>query len=483
MADREERLLQQNVEELTARAEAAEDMNLYRAMRQGMMEGKQRERKRKVSYGIAVAAAAIIAAPVALSYADYIQSGTAGTVVQRSGVQVWTDSGAFISGHYSDRAVVQALENNIIKPIYVSAEKKGIRVEVMGAVTDGRKAFILYSVQNNSSQAVQHVKFTLDYGKLQAPSIGTSLELGSAGYSVIEPGQTVNFAYTTTLVPTETYPKDVNYNVTFTENSEKALLSSSNKYRTSLSIPFELDPDMFKADTKKIAVNRTLSVDGQNIRVHQILYTPLATYVDLAYDEQNSKQIFQLLNPVLTGKNGERNMKMYYPDVLTSTNSEVYTERNSSTLVFSPHPLKAFDEVSLKVAGIAALDRKQMSISVDLNKKKIIAAPDQAWTLAEPEGKEGTGEIRLGITFKRDPSLTSFFTRLADSFTDAKGATHPFAGGEGASSRGTTEKSVEETHMLNFGKEAKDYPQPLTIAIDRYWAPVLDSQTLELHSK
>lgn len=248
-------------------------------------------------------------------------------------------------------------------------------------------------------------------------------------------------------------------------------------------LPFELDPDMFKAETKKIAVNRTLSVDDQNIRVHQILYTPLATYVDLAYDEQNSKQIFQLLNPVLTGTTGERNMSMYYPDVITSANSEVYTDRNRSTLVFSPHPLKAFDEVSLKVAGIAALDRKQMSISVDLNKKEIVAAPDQALTLAEPEGKEGTGEILLGITFKRDPYLTSFFTRLADSFTDAKGNTHPFVEGVGASSRGTSGENVEETHMLNFGKEAKDYPQPLTIAIERYWAPIMESQTLELHSR
>ncbi|KWX69909.1 hypothetical protein [Paenibacillus jilunlii] len=72
---------------------------------------------------------------------------------------------------------------------------------------------------------------------------------------------------------------------------------------------------------------------------------------------------------------------------------------------------------------------------------------------------------------------------LADSFTDAKGAVHPISGDNDYSSRTTSDESIMEGYAVSFGEKALDYPQPLTIAIERYWNPILESQTLELHSK
>ncbi|WP_339275321.1 hypothetical protein MKY59_30575 [Paenibacillus sp. FSL W8-0426] len=46
----------------------------------------------------------------------------------------------------------------------------------------------------------------------------------------------------------------------------------------------------------------------------------------------------------------------------------------------------------------------------------------------------------------------------------------------------TADSSIEDYYALNFGKEALDYPQPLTIAIDQYWNPIMDSQSVELIS-
>ncbi|MNO17057.1 hypothetical protein D3C76_67480 [compost metagenome] len=483
MPEKEERLLQQNVEEITERAGSVGDMEIYKAMRSGILEGKKRDHKRKYSYGIAAAAAAIIAAPIAFPYADNPQVREARLPVQSAAVKSWNDSKLFQSANFSDPALVSALERNIIKPIYKSAEKKGIRVEVLGAVTDGRKVFILYSVQNHSDQTVVHADFTLDYGDFKAPSIGASLEM-AASSNIIEAGQTVNFAYSVTLQPSVKYPKSVKYSTVFTETSDKALASSSNKYRTSLSIPFELDPDMFKAQTKQVTVNRTLSVEGQKIKANQILYTPLATYLDLAYDEKNSKQIFQLLNPVLIGKNGDATQKMYYPGTITSANSEVYKDGSKFTLVFRNTPDKPFDTASLKIAGIAALDKNQLSITVDLHKNQIIHAPDTDLTLAEPAGKTGEGQILLSRTMKNLPFLNSTTMRLADSYTDAKGAVHPITGDNGGyTSRVTSDEEIKEGYMFSFGKKALDYPQPLTIAIERYWNPILESHSLELYSK
>jgi len=34
-----------------------------------------------------------------------------------------------------------------------------------------------------------------------------------------------------------------------------------------------------------------------------------------------------------------------------------------------------------------------------------------------------------------------------------------------------------------FGKGAKDYPQPLTITLEKYINPIMDTQAVELFSK
>ncbi|MBW4080645.1 DUF4179 domain-containing protein [Paenibacillus sp. S150] len=480
MANKEEQALERSMEEIKRRAVMVPDMQMYTAMRSGIREGKRRERRRKYTYGIAAAAAVIIAAQIAI-YPDVPNNRDAILPVQTSYGKHWNDSEIYQSANLSDPALANALERNLIKPVYTSVENKGIRVEILGAVTDGRKAFILYNVQNHSEQTVIHAGFSLDYGTIKAPFVGASLEMAGSS-SQIGPGQTVNFAYSATLLPSVDYPKNVRYNAVFTQISEKALSSSSSKYRTSLSIPFELDSGMFQDETMLVPVNRSLTVDGQKIMVNQLLYTPLGTYVDMAYDENNSKQVFQLLNPVLLGKIGDTASKLYYPGIITADNSEVYTDASKFTLVFSGSPQK-FDSVSLKIAGIAALDKNEMNITVDLNKKQIIQAPGKDLTLAEPAGTTEAGQVLFSRTIQKIQSLTSFNMRLADSFTDAKGAAYKISGDIGYTSRMVSEDAVAEAYAYNFGAQAVNYPQPLTIAIERYWNPIIESHTLELDSK
>ncbi|MNH40304.1 hypothetical protein D3C79_1016070 [compost metagenome] len=74
--------------------------------------------------------------------------------------------------------------------------------------------------------------------------------------------------------------------------------------------------------------------------------------------------------------------------------------------------------------------------------------------------------------------------RLSDSYIDAKGKMHTMSPGNGAFSQSLSRgPSVEETYYYNFGAQANELPQPLTIVIDRYWNPVMDTQSVELFSK
>ncbi|MRN54993.1 DUF4179 domain-containing protein [Paenibacillus monticola] len=489
MIEKEERILRQNADEVKENTETIQEMKIYNAMRDGIKRGKKRSRKRIFSLGMgaiaAVAAVLLIFSfsglPVAVKDEPSVQSASTGH---------WDDFKAYREDSVLDPALASALEQNLVKPIRQSAENKGYRIDVAGAVTDGRKVFVLYSVQNNTDKEVVHADFSLHFGTYQDPypRKGTSLGI-LPGDSRIRAGQTVNFIYSTNLLPSRQYSQDAKLGVILTETSDEALLSSSNKYRTSLDVAFELDPDMLKDQNHTIYPEQTLTVGGQKIIVNQLLYTPLSTYVDVEYDKNNDKQIFEWINPVLIGKSGDHIEKLYYPDLLTSHNSEVYSDDSKATLIFKKSLAGPLDSVALKIAGIAAQDKDRLKIVVDLNKKQIIEAPGNDLEVVEPVPEEHAeaGEILLRRKPINDPYSSSFSMSLPSSYTDAEGQVHQtvnkqFAainfGGFSRSKEGTV---VDEVRY-NFGEAALDYPQPLTIKVERYCNPVMDTQSVELSS-
>lgn len=233
----------------------------------------------------------------------------------------------------------------------------------------------------------------------------------------------------------------------------------------------------------------TLTVDGQKIKVNQVQYTPLSTYVDLEYDQNNDKQIFQLINPVLISKKGDTVEKLYYPNIINSDNSEVYSDNSKFTLVFknskgSQQP----DSVTLKAFGISAVEKDQMKIVVDLNKYQLIEAPGTGLELVTPtlENNVEEGEILLRRNIENAQYLERS-TRLAETFTDAKGKVYNReinTPSISSFSSYTTSKdgSAVSEFGYNFGAEAKNYPQPLTITLEKYTNPIMDTQAVELYS-
>lgn len=70
MTDKEDRILQKNVDEMNQNTETLQEMKIYNAMRKGIMEGKKREKRRVYTAGLGV-----IAAAAAAYYLHTLQSG------------------------------------------------------------------------------------------------------------------------------------------------------------------------------------------------------------------------------------------------------------------------------------------------------------------------------------------------------------------------------------------------------------------------
>jgi hypothetical protein len=459
-------------------------------MKKGIAEGKKREKRRIYTTGMGVIAAAAVAFLITYSTIGLPNKEVLQPSVQSVSTKNTNDFKAYRSFSRLDPALSSALEQNLLMPVGQSAINKGYRIDVTGAVTDGRKVYVLYSVQNNTDEVVIHADFGLHFEGIKESSLnkGSSLSM-LASESRIQPGQSMDFIYSNNLSPAVKYPKKVNYNIVLTETSDKALLSSSNKYRTSLDVAFELDPNMLKAQERILDKEGTLSVDGQKIKVTGVQYTPLSTYVDLEYDQNNEKQIFQLINPVLISKKGDITNKIYYPDIINADNSEIYSDNSKFTLVFKHSKDSQPDSVTLKTFGISAVEKDQMKIVVDLNKQQLIEAPGSDIELVAPIPVDHAdeGEIQLRHTIPNAQYL-KYVTRLADTFTDAKGKVYKRAlktsspgnfGGYMTSKDGTAVDEMSYT----FGKNAKNYPQPLTITLEKYINPIMDTQAVELYSK
>ncbi|WP_019908474.1 DUF4179 domain-containing protein [Paenibacillus sp. HW567] len=505
MSEKEEHILKQDALEVNHNAETIREMKIYNAMRSGMAQGKKRSKRRFYSYGAgavlaAAAAVVLIFSSIGLPALGTDDSGLGGSV-QTASTKSWNDFAGYRSQPLHNRLVADILERDLVKPVRQSATNKGCRMDVDGAVTDGRKVYILFSVQNDTEKEITPADTKIQFGDYEVPSPhrGASLEMAYSSDSRIQPGQSKDFIYSTNYPASIAYSKAVKFTLILTGTSDEALASSSSKYRTGLEVSFELDPATFKDREHTLPVDRTLTVDGQKIKVLQVEYTPLNTYVDLEYDKANTKRIFSLLNPVLIASSGSQTDKLVYPGRITADNSEVYTDQSQATLVFRHTGLNQPDSATLKIAGISALEPDRMKFVADLNKQQVIEAPTDDFEIVTSKQEHHATEDE--ILLRRKVTSLSYYTDsqgavqaeytgtwLADNFTDADGQVHERTNREAALYNfGGTTTSRDGTGMdemsLFFDNQAADYPQPLTLSVNRIWNPILETHSIELLSK
>ncbi|GIP26704.1 hypothetical protein J23TS9_18340 [Paenibacillus sp. J23TS9] len=471
MLEKEERVLMQDANEVKTNTQTIREMKLSTAVRCGVAQGRKREMRRIYTYGVSAVAAAAAAIVIIFSSIGSPAAVIEEKVMQTASANSVTDFELFRPISQRDQGFGAAMEQGLIKPIKQGVEKNGFRVDVAGAVSDGRKAFIMFSVQNHTEHIASPIVDSLYFGDVEAPSFRAEAK-HARGRSDIDPGETAYYVYTTDLLPSVDYSKDAKISVALWD-------TVSQKYQKGLNIAFELDTKILKDQERTYHPTQSLTVDGQQINVSQVQFTPLNTYVDLEYDKANDKQIFKVISPVVIGKSGSNIEKLYYPE-------EVLKDNTKATLVFKNSKLDQLDTTSLKIFGIAAVKKDQLKVVVDLKKRQILDAPDDLLQILPPDQEADAEEIYFYRKLEQAHVGDSFGMWLGD-FTDAKGEKYkrvsPKSTSHGGTTSSTKEDTVEDETAYNFGKGALDYPQPLTIEVKQYWIPVMDTQTVELHSK
>lgn len=470
MADNEERFLHKNIEDVRQNAELMPEMKIYNAMQKGIAEGKKRKKRWVYATSTWLVAAAVIGLFVTFSTIELPTRGAGQPSVQSARVLNSNSSNAYRTSTTLDPALESAREQDLLIPVGKYTENNGYRINMLSTVTDGRKVYIFYTVTNNSDKDVKHANFSLQFEGIQESSLHKGAQLTILpGENIIKAGQTKEFVYSNTLSPSVYYSKKATYNIVLTETSDQALLSSSNKYRTSLNVPFELDTRMLKAQEHILNIDRTFNIGGQNIKVTRVQYTPLSTYVDLEYDKTNDKEIFELISPVLISNQAGIEEKYEYFSVINYDNSDIYTDESKSTLVFSNSTEiqnSRPESIVLKTLGIRIKEKSSLRVFIDLNEEQLRGVSVSDLELLLSQSEDGGISLRQNDT---NPEDDNFAYKMPETFTDFHGKVYEWA-------------SAADNFSYNFGAEAKDYPQPLMFTVEKLFNTIMDTQAVELYS-
>jgi hypothetical protein len=487
MTDKVQRILNQDVNDVQGKDQIS-DMLLSNTIRNGIRQGKRREMKRRwMTYSIGAVATAV----AVIIFLTILPPNTPTkvpdnkikyTVVHTTPSDKEVDLERFQSDVETEFGLNTAIYKKLITPIQRTVEYKGLKVDVIGSASDGRRLYFLFTAQNNLDYAISPHVESITFSDVKETTTGViHLSTTSADGNQIRPGDTEYYVYVANIIADTSNTNEAT--VRFSQYDSK------NGYKNHFMFTVPINPNQLEDQQRIYYPKDSLVVDGQKIHIKKMQFTPLNTYLDLEYDSMNTKQIFKLLEPTLIGQKGTERKELNYLDVFHTTN-RIIKEKNKVTLIFHDNNLDKLNSmyVSLKVAGISAVPKDKMKVSIDLKEKKIVEAPDEHLKIVEPDTPAAEGEIlllhKLEDVYAIEP--TSIFHEF--SYTDAEGKKHKLlnstlknSGGISLSkSKNSKNGDIEKYTALNFGKEALDYPQPLTVNIDQYYNPIMESQTVQL---
>ncbi len=465
MTETEEKMLRRDAVVNRDRAAEMPRSRLDSTVRKGIMRGKVRARRRNVFYAsggvIAVVAALLLTLAV-------LRPG--GNILPDEKVAAQRDWGAFevFRGKNGiDPMLVGALNRGEVKPIDKTVEKNGYTVTLQGVAADSRSMILLYSVTNGNDQAAIVDGDTVEY---DAGSRGASS--ASEGSATLQPGQTDYRVLS--VLKEEAVPEssEAVLKLVFTTDTPEAMLSSSRKYRTESEVSFEMDGNALAAKERVWEYDRVLNVEDQEIRILRTVATPIATYVDIAYGEANTKQIFGLIRPrLLMNRNGQNE------EIAWSGSYGMASSDGALTLQFAGHiPQDAeADSIRLAIDGISALEPDRLKLVVDTDKMEVLEAPDSAISVESAESTHNAGYIaikRIGVY----PEGMASNMLLDSTFVDGEGFKHNLEsetpGGEVSYSATDSDGEKQMTFEYVYIGQQK-WPQPLTFSITNYPNPIL----------
>ncbi|MCC3374582.1 DUF4179 domain-containing protein [Cohnella sp. REN36] len=229
-------------------------------------------------------------------------------------------------------------------------------------------------------------------------------------------------------------------------------------------VRFPIDHSRFEGLKQEIALDRTISVEGQRVTFEKAEISPLRIALYLDYAEDNDKQIFNAGDMRLVDDQGT---------VWKWTGGTL--ERNRPVLYFESSYFRQPRELYAEGSWFSAIDRNDCKVVIDTKAQRMVRAPDEKLTLTNVMKGSSDTTLVIGIAGTRPDDNRGYALFGWDGFTDGAGAFHKFA--DAKSRTVGTWRSGDDgiPHQeVYYYLENEDYPQPLTFDVNEYPAYIVE---------
>ncbi|MEO2204805.1 DUF4179 domain-containing protein [Paenibacillus pabuli] len=357
------------------------DAAVQQSVKTGIRRAARRRKSRARWYMSSISAAAMI-----LLFTGCIRVSPAFA----SFVEQWPVMEGIVSMIRQDKGLQMAVDQSLLQKVGITDEHDGVSVTVDGIITDESRMVIFYTMKGmkDPEKGEYDIDLLDENGKNLPVAFGYSSPKPTSDENVYE--NMIDVVFTDEATP----PDELS--VVFKTRGK------ANPGEWKITLP--VDKNLTKGMKRVLPVNQTLTVDGQRIDVKQATLYPTRLVLDVTFDPKNTKKVFGLSDLQLVDEQG----RAWRTDTTMGGDDE-------RSIYFESMYFSIPKKLTLQGAGLAALDKEELKISVDLATNKIEGGPQNLKLLAHNKVKDKDLVIHFSITNSKESSYGLSFTNIEDS--------------------------------------------------------------------
>ncbi len=336
----------------------------------------------------------------------------------------------------NDKGYMSAVENDFLQPIGETLEKGGYKVTIESLIVDRHRLVVFYHIDGAAEDLqIEFPKLLID---------GKENDQQSISYSAHDNGEG---------------SLDIDLHQQLTDGGKVELLfhlQNSSGLIGPFKFPLKIDHSMYKDQHKQMAINKTVTIDQQNISFGKVEIDPLSVRIEVDYDPANTKKIFNLSHVRLMDERGE---------IWGATGG--YTSEEGSHIYIESNYFRQPQKLYLLFDGIHALDKDELIIEVDEKTGRLLKYPTDGFVQSSE-----IIEDRVNISMKIPK----------DSETVTAGGTITDGTGKDISTGEIHYRELDGYEITSFIYKPEEVSEgPLQIQYDTY--PLTHKQQVKLRIK
>ncbi|WP_391207270.1 DUF4179 domain-containing protein [Psychrobacillus sp. L4] len=322
------------------------DQQIKNAIQQGLLQAKNKKRKRKNKLWTLLVAAILM-----LTFVTSIRVSPAfaSAIASIPGMERFVDLIQF------DKGLEAIIENDYYEPIGISQVKDDMTFTVDGVILDETGMEIFYTLEAPFS--IENIRYEGVDVLIDGKSLSDNASI-SYGYNGQEETNRIEEQFSFNF-------KEAHQ---FASKQFELKFQLKNEKKTTFDIPFTIKNDIKKG--KVYSVNQEVKMDGQKMLVKEITIYPLRVAVNIEFNEQNDMEILQFEDMRIEDENGE-----VWSSIQNGTSGFGGAGYKERSYFLQSNYFKEPKKLYFKFDKVQALPKDERYLLVDFEKKEVLKQP------------------------------------------------------------------------------------------------------------